>query len=247
MALWDGCDGSRAGFRRDRTSPCASDPTVAPRCSGAACESVRWSDVLPVLAGSSHAPSTPRRPCWTCERGAGRPLLRPWIGSGHGFTPWDIPGVVDHDGRVEVDVACFGDTEVDLRTMEIRRSGEVQPVEPQVFDVLVHLIAHRDRVVTKEQLLDAVWGSRFVSESALTSRIKAARRAVGDNGRDQRIIRTHHGRGYRFVGELDHERRRPPPRRVERTGSCSNVTASSPSWPRCWSRRPPARPAKSCW
>ena len=56
------------------------------------------------------------------------------------------------------------------------------PVEPQVFDVLVHLLRHRDRVVSKEELLDEVWGDRFVSESALTSRIKAARRAIGDDG-----------------------------------------------------------------
>ena len=109
----------------------------------------------------------------------------------------------------------FGETEVDVRALEVRRSGAVQPVEPQVFDVLVHLIRHRDQVVTKEQLLDAVWGSRFVSESALTTRIKAARRAVGDNGRDQRIIRTYHGRGYRFVAEVEHEPAAAAPARRE--------------------------------
>ena len=76
-------------------------------------------------------------------------------------------------------------------------------VEPQVFDVLVHLLRHRDRVVSKEELLDEVWGDRFVSESALTSRIKAARRAIGDDGASQRIIRTLHGRGYRFVADVD--------------------------------------------
>ncbi len=111
----------------------------------------------------------------------------------------------DQDGGAEVHVVRFGETEVDVRALEIRRSGAVQPVEPQVFEVLVHLIRHRDQVVSKEQLLDAVWGSRFVSESALTSRIKAARRVVGDNGRDQRIIRTYHGRGYRFVAEVEPE------------------------------------------
>jgi DNA-binding winged helix-turn-helix (wHTH) protein len=63
-----------------------------------------------------------------------------------------------------------------------------------VFAVLVHLIRHRDQVVAKEELLDVVWGTLFVSEAALTSRIKSARRAAGDNGRDQRIIRTYHGR-----------------------------------------------------
>jgi pimeloyl-ACP methyl ester carboxylesterase/DNA-binding winged helix-turn-helix (wHTH) protein len=76
-------------------------------------------------------------------------------------------------------------------------------VEPQVFDVLVYLVRHRDRVVSKEELLDEVWGDRFVSESALTSRIKAARRAIGDDGANQRIIRTLHGRGYRFVADVD--------------------------------------------
>ncbi len=76
-------------------------------------------------------------------------------------------------------------------------------MEPQVLDVLLHLIEHRDRVVTKEELLDEIWGDRFVSESALTSRVKSARRAVGDSGREQSIIRTVHGRGYRFVAPIE--------------------------------------------
>lgn len=71
-----------------------------------------------------------------------------------------------------------------------------------MFDVLAHLVAQRDRVVPKEELLDRVWGDRFVSESALTSRIKAARRVIGDDGAAQRSIRTVHGRGYRFVAEV---------------------------------------------
>ncbi len=65
------------------------------------------------------------------------------------------------------------------------RDGRAVAVEPQVFDVLVHLLRHRDRVVSKEELLDEVWGDRFVSESTLTSRIKAARRAIGDDGATQ--------------------------------------------------------------
>jgi tetratricopeptide (TPR) repeat protein len=76
------------------------------------------------------------------------------------------------------------------------------PVEPQVFDVLAYLVRHRDRVVPKTELLDEVWGDRFVSESALTSRIKSVRRAIGDTGRDQRVIKTIHGRGYRFVADV---------------------------------------------
>jgi pimeloyl-ACP methyl ester carboxylesterase/DNA-binding winged helix-turn-helix (wHTH) protein len=97
----------------------------------------------------------------------------------------------------------FGGCELDVQRLELRRDGEAVAVEPQVFDVLVHLLRHRDRVVSKEELLDEVWGDRFVSESALTSRIKAARRAIGDDGASQRIIRTLHGRGYRFVAEVE--------------------------------------------
>jgi pimeloyl-ACP methyl ester carboxylesterase/DNA-binding winged helix-turn-helix (wHTH) protein len=96
----------------------------------------------------------------------------------------------------------FGDCQVDLARLELRRAGSRVHVEPQVFDVLSHLIRHRDRVVTKGELLDAVWGDRFVSESALTSRIRAARSAVGDDGGAQRVIRTAHGRGYRFVADV---------------------------------------------
>ncbi len=75
-------------------------------------------------------------------------------------------------------------------------------VEPQVFDVLTQLISNHERLVSKEELFDAVWGGRFVGEAALTSRIKAARRALGDDGESQRYIRTVRGRGYQFVGTL---------------------------------------------
>jgi pimeloyl-ACP methyl ester carboxylesterase len=97
----------------------------------------------------------------------------------------------------------FGGVAVDTDTYELQSGGRLVDVEPQVFGVLAHLLAHRDRVVTKEELLDAVWGNRFVSESALTTRIKQARQAVGDDGRAQRVIRTVHGRGYRLVAALD--------------------------------------------
>jgi DNA-binding winged helix-turn-helix (wHTH) protein/tetratricopeptide (TPR) repeat protein len=96
----------------------------------------------------------------------------------------------------------FGTCELSFERLELWRDGKVVPVEPQVFDVLAYLVTHRDRVVPKTELLDNVWSDRFVSESALTSRIKSARRAVGDTGRDQRIIRTIHGRGYRFVADV---------------------------------------------
>ncbi len=100
-------------------------------------------------------------------------------------------------------IFSFDDRELDTGAFELRHAGTPISVEPQVFDVLLHLITHRDRVVTKEELLDEVWGDRFVSESALTSRIKDARRAVGDDGNRQEVIRTVHGRGYRFIADVD--------------------------------------------
>jgi DNA-binding winged helix-turn-helix (wHTH) protein/pimeloyl-ACP methyl ester carboxylesterase len=97
----------------------------------------------------------------------------------------------------------FGDTELDTTRYQLRRGDEYVHVEPQVFDVLAHLVEHRDRVVTKSELLEAVWGHDFVSESALTTRVKQLRHAVGDTGRDQRVVQTVHGRGYRFIAPVE--------------------------------------------
>jgi DNA-binding winged helix-turn-helix (wHTH) protein/pimeloyl-ACP methyl ester carboxylesterase len=96
----------------------------------------------------------------------------------------------------------FDGYQLDTQRQELRRGAELIPLEPQVFGVLAHLVEHHDRVVDKEELLDEVWQTRFVTESALTSRIKDARRAVGDDGRSQHAIRTVHGRGYRFVAPV---------------------------------------------
>ena len=96
----------------------------------------------------------------------------------------------------------FGSCELDLDRFELRRDGEPVALEPQALRTLIELLERRDRVVTKSELLDAVWGDRFVSESALTTQIKVLRRAVGDTGRDQRVIRTVHGRGYMFVAPV---------------------------------------------
>ncbi len=89
--------------------------------------------------------------------------------------------------------------EIDLSTRTISgRDGAIH-VEPQVYDVMVYLLEHRDRAVSKIELMEAIWGDQFISESALTSRIKSARAALDDSGRDQRVIRTVHGFGYQFV------------------------------------------------
>jgi predicted ATPase/DNA-binding winged helix-turn-helix (wHTH) protein len=91
---------------------------------------------------------------------------------------------------------------LDTDAVQLVVRGVPTPVEPQVFDVLVALLERRDRVVGKNELLDAVWQHRFVTDSALSSRIKTARHAIGDDGRAQRLIRTVHGRGYQFVGDV---------------------------------------------
>jgi DNA-binding winged helix-turn-helix (wHTH) protein len=99
-------------------------------------------------------------------------------------------------------VYAFDHCELDIPRFELRRDGQVRPMEPQVFDVLVVLIRERHRVVSKQELLDRVWGHRFVGDSALTSRIKSVRHVVGDDGTAQQIVRTVRGRGYQFIADV---------------------------------------------
>lgn len=96
----------------------------------------------------------------------------------------------------------FADCTLDPARRELRRAGALVPVEPQVFDVLALLIDARNRVVTRDELLDAVWHGRIVSEATLASRLNAARTAIGDTGAAQRLIRTLPRKGVRFVGEV---------------------------------------------
>ena len=86
---------------------------------------------------------------------------------------------------------------------ELLRDGAPVPVEPQVFDLLLYLVENRDRVVSKDDVMNAVWHGRIVSESTLTTRINAARKALGDNGNDQALIRTFHKRGFRFIADVE--------------------------------------------
>jgi DNA-binding winged helix-turn-helix (wHTH) protein len=99
----------------------------------------------------------------------------------------------------------FGNCELDCNRRELHRNGIVTHVEPQVFDVLVYLMRHRDRIVSKEELIRTVWDGRIVSDDTLTSRVSAARRAIGDTGAEQRLIRTVTRCGFRFVGEVREE------------------------------------------
>lgn len=100
----------------------------------------------------------------------------------------------------------FDNCVLDVDRRELRRGTTLIPVEPQVFDLILYLVENRDRVVTKDDLIDAVWGGRIVSESALTTRINAARTAIGDSGKSQHFIRTLPRKGIRFVGEVSEDR-----------------------------------------
>jgi TolB-like protein len=101
----------------------------------------------------------------------------------------------------------FSDCRLDPDRRELTRGAKTVAIGPQVFDLLLHLVQNRERVVSKDQLLDAVWDGRIVSDSTLTSHINALRKAIGDSGAEQRLIRTVARRGFRFVGEVTE----PPP------------------------------------
>ena len=96
----------------------------------------------------------------------------------------------------------FRDCELDTERREFRRKGIAQSLEPQVFRVLVHLIENRHRVVTRNELYGAIWHGRVVAESALYSRIKSVRAAIGDEGQAQEQIRTVSRSGYQFVADV---------------------------------------------
>jgi pimeloyl-ACP methyl ester carboxylesterase/DNA-binding winged helix-turn-helix (wHTH) protein len=123
-------------------------------------------------------------------------------------------------------IYAFGDCELDTRLHELRRGGAAVRIEPQVFAVLEYLLVRRDRVVPKNELLDGVWGHRYVAPATLNSRIKAARHAVGDDGSAQRVIRTVHGLGFRLVATVS-----------ELGITASPARASTPSPPRRFEQR----------
>ena len=111
--------------------------------------------------------------------------------------PRSVPDVLAHEMTFS-----FGDCEIDIERRELRRAKIAVHVEPQVFDLLVYLVQNRDRVVSKDDLIASVWGGRIVSDSTLTTRINAARTAVGDSGEEQKLIRTIARKGLRFVGTV---------------------------------------------
>ena len=91
---------------------------------------------------------------------------------------------------------------LDADRRELARGPETIAIGPQVFDLLLYLVRNREHVVTKDNLIDVVWGGRIVSESTLTSHLNAVRKAIGDSGEEQRLVRTIARKGYRFVGDV---------------------------------------------
>lgn len=98
---------------------------------------------------------------------------------------------------------AFDGYQLDTQRYELRHGGALCALERQGFNVLVYLVQHRDRVVTKDELMEQLWPNQSVSESTLTQRLRAVRRALGDSGREQRLIKTVHGRGYRFIAAVE--------------------------------------------
>jgi TolB-like protein/cytochrome c-type biogenesis protein CcmH/NrfG len=108
----------------------------------------------------------------------------------------------------------FANHVLDASRRELSCGGEDVAVEPQVFDLLLYLVKNRDRLVSKDDLFDNIWEGRIISESTLTSRINAVRKAVGDTGKDQRLVRTIARKGFRFIGDVRVQQREARPAEI---------------------------------
>src|SRR5215510_6743270 len=104
-------------------------------------------------------------------------------------------------------IYVFEDFSLDVERRELQRGAQLVPVEPQVFDLLAYLISNRQRVVSKDDLVAAIWGGRIISESSISSKVTAVRQAVGDSGDKQRLIRTMTRKGFRFVCDVQERAR----------------------------------------
>jgi TolB-like protein len=132
----------------------------------------------------------------------------------------------------------FADFVLDTDRRELRRNSELIALEPQVYDLLLHLVQHRDRVVTKDDLIASIWDGRITSDATLTSRIYAARKAIGDSGRRQKMIRTIPRKGLRFVAEV-----RTPSTGDELGDLCAEPALTGPREPVAAVLQPLDRPA----
>ena len=99
-------------------------------------------------------------------------------------------------------IYVFDQFEVDIDRFELRREGQPVAVEPQVFSLLALLVENHERMVSRDEIVEKIWNGRVISDAALSSRVKSLRQTIGDDGKVQRLIRTVHGKGFRFVGDL---------------------------------------------
>jgi TolB-like protein/DNA-binding winged helix-turn-helix (wHTH) protein/cytochrome c-type biogenesis protein CcmH/NrfG len=118
----------------------------------------------------------------------------------------------------------FGECELEPESRTLQRRGERVPVEPKVFDLIAYLIERRERVVSTDELLDALWPGVSVTPAALSRTVQKARRAVGDDGEHQAVLRTEHGHGFRFVAEV---REAPAPEAAERVSEERSATTQT--------------------
>ena len=130
----------------------------------------------------------------------------------------------------------FGDCGIDVAAFTLRRAGATCEVEPQVLELLLYLTRNPDRLLTKDDLIQHVWHGRIVSDTTITSRIKSARQAIGDDGKQQKFIRTVHGRGVRFIAPVSVDQRGAPPIAEQATPARANEAAATDaparrSWP----------------
>ncbi len=130
-------------------------------------------------------------------------------------------------------IYIFDDCTINTRLYTLHRLGETTRLRPKVFDVLLYLLEHRDRVISKQELAEQAWPDQFIADSTLESTIRAIRQALGDSGREQRIVQTLPGRGYRFIGRITEHFEEP-------AGDETQAAASEPAAAQDLTEPPPA-------
>lgn len=121
-----------------------------------------------------------------------------------------FPDILKGDNLGGRMIFTFDEFELDLACGELRRGGATVSIEPRAFALLSLLVEHHDRLVTREEMIDKAWDGRIVSDAAISTAVKSARKAMGDDGVQQKYIRTSHGRGFRFVRQVRMASKRKP-------------------------------------
>jgi DNA-binding winged helix-turn-helix (wHTH) protein len=135
-------------------------------------------------------------------------------------------------------IYVFGDCALDTGLYALHRAGHSIRLRPKVFQVLTYLLAHRERVVSRQELCEQVWPNQFISDAALESAIRRVRQAIGDSGRAQQLIQTRHGHGYRFIADITMRPDASPGREAEAMPP-PPAHATTPAQDRTDARHPP--------